>query len=170
MAETEKRRARARRKTKDRVLQARIPENLDEELRERAEQLGLSVSTIVRNVLLHTVDLVEGVVSDSAQVARAFDGRRPRSEGPTRTAEQDHDETVLGWQEATLNLNGVCDNCNAILVKGERAAIGIPVQARPILLCSQCLGTIGASEDEAVVDSEQQAGSPAKSSRRRKAR
>ena len=113
MAETGKRKRRARRTTKDRVLQARIPENLDEELRDRAEQLGLSVSTVVRNVLLHTFDLVEGVVSDSAQVARVLDGRRPRSAASSRSAGHDHEggtDSVVGWQEVTLNLNGVCDN------------------------------------------------------------
>jgi len=168
MAETGKRKRRARRTTKDRVLQARIPENLDEELRDRAEQLGLSVSTVVRNVLLHTFDLVEGVVSDSAQVARVLDGRRPRSAASSRSTGHEGDtDSVVGWQEVTLNLNGVCDNCNAILAKGQRAAIGIPMQSRPVLLCSQCLGRMGASTEQALDHPEQEAGSPAGPARRR---
>jgi hypothetical protein len=32
---------------------------------------------------------------------------------------------ILAWQEARLNLNGVCDRCNAILAKGTRAAVAI---------------------------------------------
>ena len=72
--EKTRRRGRNRRSTKDRVLQARIPEHLDDELRNRAGQLGLSVSTIVRNILLHTFDLVEGVVTDSTQIAKALTG------------------------------------------------------------------------------------------------
>jgi len=86
-----RRRGRKRHLTKDRVLQARIPEQLDEELRDRGEQLGLSVSTIVRNVLLHTFDLVEGVVTDSSQIARALAGRGalPSStHGPTTPSAQ----------------------------------------------------------------------------------
>ena len=59
----------AKRPTKDRVLQARIPEQLDDQLRNRADSLGLSVSTIVRNVLLNTFDLVEDVVTDSARIS-----------------------------------------------------------------------------------------------------
>mgnify|MGYP001821417006 CR=1 FL=1 len=78
MPEKDKRSRGSRRKTKDRVLQARIPEELDEELRDRAEQLGLSVSSIVRNVLSHTFDLVEGVVTDSAQIARPGSFRLPQ--------------------------------------------------------------------------------------------
>lgn len=135
-----------RRQTKDRVLQARIPQQLDEELRDRAEQLGLSVSTVVRNVLLHTFDLVEGVVADSAQLARAIQGREvqpPPLELPTPESGGSASESaVIGWQEAVLNQNGICDQCNTILPKGERGAVGVPVQARPVLLCMDCLATL----------------------------
>ena len=137
-----------RRKTKDRVLQARIPEELDEELRDRAEQLGLSVSTVVRNVLFNTFNLVEGVVSDSAGVARAITGQNvppsfsPSSMATLGSANPDAESAVLGWQEAVLNQNGVCDKCNAILPKGERAAIGLPSQPRPVFMCLECVAAL----------------------------
>ena len=150
MADTKKRTRRRRRKTKDRVLQARIPEDLDEELRDRAEQLGISVSTVVRNVLLHTFDLVEGVVSDSAQIARAIQGRESRPATPSlpapEPADADADIAVIGWQEAILNRNGVCEQCNTILTKGETAAVGVPAQARPVLLCLACLGNLTSTD------------------------
>ena len=139
MAERSKR---ARKTKKDRVLQARIPEQLDEELRDRAEGLGLSVSTVVRNVLLHTFNLVEGVVSDSAQIARVIQGR-PVSPAP---ASDDNHTAVIGWQEAILNRNGVCEQCNTILAKGENAAVGLPIQARPALLCPACLASLSLAE------------------------
>ena len=150
MADTNKRTKRRRRKTKDRVLQARIPEDLDQELRDRAEQLGISVSTVVRNVLLHTFDLVEGVVSDSAQIARAIQGRESRPTAPPlpapAPADTDTEIAVVGWQEAILNRNGVCEQCNTILAKGETAAVGVPVQARPVLLCLACLGNLTSTD------------------------
>jgi len=145
MAEQKKTRRRAKpRQTKDRVLQARIPRHLDEELRDHAEQLGLSVSTVVRNVLLNTFELVEGVVADSTNLARAIQGRKPRPQTRRLEApEGSTDETgVIGWQEAVLNRNGVCDQCNTILHRGERAAVGVPVQARPVLLCPTCLAAL----------------------------
>jgi hypothetical protein len=141
----EKNNDRKRGKTKDRVLQARIPEHLDDELRGRAEQLGLSVSTIVRNVLLNTFDLVEGVVSDSSQIARALTGRHdnPASNqaalpAPTSSG-VDSVEAVIGWQSVVLNKNGICEECNTILPIGENAAIGVPTGPRAILLCTSCL-------------------------------
>ena len=127
---------------KDRVLQARIPEQLDDELRDRAEDLGLSVSTVVRNVLLHTFNLVEGVVSDGAQIARVIQGRPA---APTPDASDSH-ATVIGWQETILNRNGVCETCNVILAKGENAAVGLPIQARPVFLCAGCLASLAVTE------------------------
>ena len=134
---------RAGKTKKDRVLQARIPEQLDEELRDRAEDLGLSVSTVVRNVLLHTFNLVEGVVSDSAQIARVIQGR-PASPEPDSG---NSSSSVIGWQETILNRNGVCEQCNAILAKGENAAVGLPIQARPVLICTGCLASVSGQEN-----------------------
>ena len=151
MPESTKRGRRKRRQTKDRVLQARIPKQLDEELRDRAEQLGLSVSTVVRNVLLHTFELVEGVVTDSAQLARTIQGREsppaPALEA-TEPATPGGETPVIGWQEAVLNKNGICDTCNAILTIGERAGVGVPMQARPVLLCMECLTALGADTSD----------------------
>lgn len=150
MAEKKKRSRGRRRSPKDRVLQARIPQQLDEELRDRAEDLGLSVSTIVRNVLLNTFDLVEGVVSDSAQIGKALQGRagsQPELPAPA-SSHPEEPAPVLGWQEAILNLNGVCEQCNTILHKGERAAVGVPTQSRPVLMCLRCLESLSTPAPE----------------------
>jgi hypothetical protein len=133
-----------RRPRKDRVLQARIPSHLDEQLRDRAEQLGLSVSTVVRNVLLHTFDLVEGVVADSAEIARVLHKRQPQA---STLAQPPQEDDVLGWQEAILNRNGVCRQCNTILPKGKRAAIGLPARGEPPLLCLACLAAFTSEDD-----------------------
>ena len=146
MADSGRRTKHVRRRTKDKVLQARIPEDLDVELRDRAEQLGLSVSTVVRNVLLHTFDLVEGVVADSAEIARVIQKRQLT---PLQlTHEEDFEDEVLGWQEAILNRNGVCQQCNTILPKGTRAAIGLPARGTPPLLCLPCLEEITGDDSQ----------------------
>lgn len=141
MPDNTRRSRRNRHRTKDRVLQARIPEHLDEELRGRAEQLGLSVSTIVRNILLHTFDLVEGVVTDSSKISRVLTRRDAAPSDP------DTEAKVIGWQEAILNRNGVCEQCNVILPVGQRAAIGVPTAARATLLCLECLAALSSSAD-----------------------
>ena len=52
---------------------------------------------------------------------------------------------MLGWQDATLNLNAVCDRCNAILARGTRAAISIPEPATAprAVRCLPCLEELG---------------------------
>ena len=114
-------------KKKERVLHTRISEALDQELRSKAAELGMSVSKLVRNVLVNTVDLVETVVSDSAQVAdrarivgESFQPRDPSMAQPSHRPSE-----VLAWQRATLNLNALCESCNAILPKGTDACLAL---------------------------------------------
>ena len=125
---------------KERVLHARIPADLERELKKRSASLGVSVSTVVRNILQHTFDLVEGIVVDSSAVARILGGGAARAnEAPKSTSSSRKSDTVLGWQELTLNLNAVCDVCNRVIERGDRAAVAVPVSERPQFRCPDCL-------------------------------
>lgn len=62
---------------KERVIHTRVPESLEAELRQKAQDLGISVSNLVRNVLGHAFGLVGDVVADSHAIARAARGARP---------------------------------------------------------------------------------------------
>jgi len=138
---------------KERVLHTRVPGSLDRQIKHRARNLGLSVSTVVRHVLLNTFGLVEDIVTDSTNLALSItgDGAAPGSDGhagrrggagsaANRGTSSDGDGEIVGWQEAVLNLNGVCHRCNAILHKGTRAAIGVRESPGPLsLLCRPCL-------------------------------
>ena len=59
---------------KERVIHTRVPESLDNEVKRRAGNLGLSVSNLVRNVLENAFGLVEDIVADSAEIARSARG------------------------------------------------------------------------------------------------
>jgi hypothetical protein len=136
---------------KERVIHTRVPESLDGEIRRKATDLGLSVSNLVRNILQHTVGLVEDIVHDSAEIARsargartAFGGAQPTSATPA----PERPGQVVGWHLALLNVNAVCDACNAILAKGSRAGVGIVDGAGPIpFRCQTCLKEL-AHDDE----------------------
>ena len=125
---------------KERVLHTRVPESLEAHLRERAQELGMSVSNLVRNVLGHAFGLVGDVVADSHAIARAArgDGRgeKPQAADPAE---------VIGWQPLTLAKNAICAQCNAILAKGKPAAIGMTESgAVGPIVCTSC--TEGESE------------------------
>jgi hypothetical protein len=140
---------------KERVLHTRVPESLDRHIKSRARGLGLSVSTVVRNVLLNTFGLVEDIVTDSTNLALAISGEEPVRTGSSRrrtnpvTAGTDTVDAILAWQEAVLNVNAVCADCNAVLVKGTRAAVGIGDRLGPrAFLCCPCVKAIGATTEK----------------------
>ena len=119
---------------KERVIHTRVPESLETQLREKAQDLGISVSNLVRNVLGHAFGLVGDVVADSHAIARAARGdKKQRASTPVPTTSLDD---VLGWQSIVLNKNAVCAKCNALLPKGRDAAVGVGTQ---LVVCPPCL-------------------------------
>lgn len=117
---------------KPNVIHTRVPEDLDAEIKRRANSLGVSVSNLVRNVLSHAFGLVGDIVADGANVARSAKGIvSPVGVTPPSST------PVLGWQEAILALNAVCGRCNAILKRGTSAAIAVP--GGNAVLCKRCL-------------------------------
>jgi hypothetical protein len=126
---------------KERVLHTRVPERLDAHLRQRAEDLGISVSNLVRNVLGHAFGLVGDVVADSHAIARAARGDS-RPGGPVGTSGGGSSgsppsiDDVIAWQPVVLGKNAVCAKCNAIVAKGMQGAIGA---GTTIVICTRCL-------------------------------
>ena len=135
---------------KERVIHTRVSESLDGEIKRRATDLGLSVSNLVRNILQHTFGLVEDIVSDSAEIARtargakdAFTRRAGAPPSPLAAS-----GTVLGWHLALLNVNAVCETCNAILPRGTRAGIGVVDGVGPIpIRCARCVEEVAHGEE-----------------------
>ena len=109
------------------VVHARVSEALEKELKRRAGHLGVSVSNLVRNILKDTVGFVEEM-------------KRTRTPGQGRGKGTPN---ILAWQEAVLNLNAVCEQCNALLPRGSKAALGITSGPGPQpVLCADCLATV----------------------------
>jgi len=121
---------------KERVIHTRVPESLEAELRKRAQDLGISVSNLVRNVIGHAFGLVGDVAADSQAIARAARGET-KATGAAKAAEP---AEVIGWQEMTLAKNAVCSRCNDILPKGKKAALAIGGDRQ--IVCPNCLEEI----------------------------
>jgi hypothetical protein len=119
---------------KERVIHTRVPESLEAELRKRAENLGVSVSNLVRNVLGHAFGLVGDVVADSHAIARAAKAvASPANPAPASV------DDVLAWQEMVLAKNAVCARCNELLPKASDAAIGVAEHGGArVVICSSC--------------------------------
>jgi len=118
---------------KERVIHTRVPESLEAELRSRAQDLGISVSNLVRNVLGHAFGLVGDVVADSHAIARAARGGDAK---PKAAAAAEPDE-LIAWQPIVMAKNAVCSRCNDILPRGREAAIS--VGGDRAIVCTTCL-------------------------------
>ncbi len=131
------------REPKERVLHTRVPESLESELKDRAAEMGVSVSNLVRNVLQHALGLVNDVVADTEQIVRSARGgvggvvRAVRGQGGEPVV-----PALIGWQTAVLERNAVCDQCNDVLSRGSDAAIAVfdgPSPATLPVVCLRCL-------------------------------
>ena len=110
------RRPAAAEERKDRVIQARVPEDLETTLKEAAEKRRMSVSHLIRNVLEDTFTLVDNIVADSSalveQVSR--DAKRVaasvRGDGESSQANtQQLLDSVDAWQDVIVNKPGHWD-------------------------------------------------------------
>ena len=124
------------RNKKDRVLNTRISEELDRELREQAERLDMPVSQLVRNILGRTVDLVgnlsgnieslvHNVVDDVASfrtVASPASGKPSKPQGL---------DNVIGWQAITISRPSVCAVTGETLAKGSSAHLSLRSDGGP---------------------------------------
>lgn len=142
---------------KDRLIQTRVPEDLESTLKEEAARRRLSVSHLIRSVLEDTFHLVDGVVSDldrvvtdSVDLARHVKRNAQRlaaatqGEKPGREGWDDDLDDVYGWNEVVLQRAATCMRCEAKLAPGERAFAGMSDTAhRPrAWLCRDCVEAI----------------------------
>ena len=146
---------------KEKVLHTRITPDLEKQIRDEASSLGISVSNLVRNILTNTFDLVENIVTDSAEITRSARRRSVQAVAEKQTSPAPEPDPaigqgqVLGWQEAILNLNAVCCECNDILKKGSRAAIAIIEGNGPRpSICLTCLKEITHESEHSPDDNE----------------
>ena len=91
-------------------------------------------------MLASSLGLVEDIVSDSADIARAVTGERvtPR---PAQAGRRDAAQppAIIGWQDVRLALNAVCADCNGILPRGVAAAVAVYGHPGPqTIVCTTC--------------------------------
>lgn len=130
---------------KDSIIQARVPEELSEQLHKEAKRKRVTVSQLIRHVLEDTFDLVDDVVAttrslgevvarDARRIAESAKGQRPAPEVDPRLAEVD------AWQEVIANRVVQCARCARAVERGQRAllAVGGDDGRGRLWLCAPC--------------------------------
>jgi hypothetical protein len=114
---------------KERVLHARIPVALEDQIKRLAEALRVPVSNLVRNMLEDAIVMT----------------KRVRDQLPTGKSAASHPpapdlSTVYAWQEITLNVATPCGRCARDLHPGDHAYLGLSDARDPrVFICPACL-------------------------------
>lgn len=129
-SKTDSKRKKAR---KDRVLNTRISEDLDDQLRKQAEEMNMPVSQLVRRILIRTVDMVGNIsgnveylmkeaIEDVANIADAT-----KSEEKQRRKVKEHEklEGVVGWQPMRAQRRLRCGLSGEIIESGSTAHLSV---------------------------------------------
>ena len=147
----------AARARKDRLIQTRVPEELQTTLKEEADRRRLTVSHLIRSILEDTFHLVDDVVTDIDKVvndsvdlamnvgrnARKLAKQIPQSK-PAKTNWDRGLEDVYGWSELVLQRPAKCKRCSDELERGEQAFVGLTDKPRRsrVWLCGACMRAV----------------------------
>lgn len=140
---------------KDRVVQTRVPRELETTLKREARRRRLTVSHLVRNVLEDAFQLVDGVVAnvdalvdDSVELVRRVGSDARRVAGAVRASARGEEPApssadapaaptpaaaagdadlahVWAWNPVVLNRATACSRCRRALVRGAAAHAGL---------------------------------------------
>lgn len=134
---------------KDRLIQARVPRELEGAVKEAARRNRQTVSQLIRNVLEDTFDIVSTVVdevdhlvADSTEIVQKMRrGARHERGVPTRAGASVDDALahVCAWNPVVLNRDIECSKCGRTIPKGEDGFAGLSDEPAPrAWLCLDC--------------------------------
>lgn len=133
---------------KSRVIQTRVPQELEDSLKDAAEKKRMTVSHFIRYVLEDTFSLVDGIVQDSSALMEnvSRDAKRLAATARGEVLELDDKakevilNTVDAWQDVIVNKPSHCLQCDAELKRGQKAFRGLGGKSESIIwLCEDCI-------------------------------
>lgn len=132
---------------KSRVIQTRVPQDLETTLKDAAERKRMTVSHLIRFVLEDTFNLVDGIVSDSSALVGnvARDAKKLAATARGEFCEEEDKQNLLSevdaWQDVIVNKPCHCIECHSELKRGKHAFRGLcsNESKQAIWLCSQCI-------------------------------
>jgi len=114
-------------KRKEEYLGARVPKELRDRVINRAKEMGIPVSILIRNTLEDAFK--ENVVDGGMLLSGACSSDKKIESGQF--------SSVIGWESIQLNKIIQCSGCGATLQKGVKANIGLG-SIPPVVVCNAC--------------------------------
>jgi hypothetical protein len=139
---------------KDRLIQTRVPRELEETLKQEARRQRVSVSHLIRSLVEDTFQLVDGVVADVDQIVsdsvslvrnvRRSARRLGRDRGAPRggaAAGSGALGAVYAWNDVVLQRPARCAGCRREIARGARGFVGLSDDPRAprAWLCAACV-------------------------------
>jgi len=133
---------------KSRVIQTRVPQDLEDTLKSAAEDKRMTVSHYIRHVLEDTFSLVDGIVQDSSTLMENASRDARRLAAKVKGEELDEEEAkaeileeIDAWQDVVVNKPGNCIQCETELKRGKKAFRGLGSD-QIVWLCPECLESL----------------------------
>ncbi len=118
-------------KRKEEFLGARVPKTLRDRVIQRASDLGVPVSILIRKIL-------EEAFSEGQAAGHNFVVPNPQA-AVNAVSQPPRFPSVLGWEEIKLNRQMDCSGCGRRLAPGMLVTFGLGVSGEGhIILCDQC--------------------------------
>ena len=126
-------------KRKEEFLGVRVPKELRDKVTARANEQGIPVSILIRNILEEAFKSSSGSASSVRGGGSLQGGAMVALVHPARFP------AVLGWEMIRLNRQVDCSSCGKQLLPGASVTLGLVPElvqagATHIILCDQCQG------------------------------
>jgi len=142
-------------KRKEEYLGARVPKALKERVINKADEMGIPVSLLMRRLLEQSFPEAELDVDSSIGTSRVsgtarddFDSAMKMNNGLTASAategkslaqENDRFAGIIGWKSIEVNQDRSCERCKEPLPRGMEASLGFTSSDTGfVIVCQQC--------------------------------
>jgi hypothetical protein len=126
-------------KRKEEYLGARVPKELKSQIMQKAKELDIPVSLLLRKVLEEV--FMQDTPGDSVLALVAQHSIKSLEDSKLQRY-----ASVLGWKAIELNQPKTCDRCHNQMHKGESAMVGIVESGVDVFVCETCKKQIQETE------------------------
>ena len=125
-------------KRKEEFIGARVPKALKEKIINRANELDIPVSLLMRRVLEEV--FLDG---EGGRQSGLINSLRAEADNTSNKLKDKRFEQMLGWNQLLLNRDVVCEICDSKMVAGIQAFVGVSLsQDAPLVICASCKGKV----------------------------
>lgn len=123
-------------KRKEEYLGARVPKALKDRVIQRAEEMQIPVSLLIRKVL-------EEAFAENSTTLSNLLNQKNITEDKNKVEKPRQYADIVGWKSIEVNHDRSCERCREPLPKGSEASLGFTLSdSSYVIVCHQCKSQI----------------------------